>query len=198
MEIGTSTLTGALRISLQVLVNRRRPLLEIYQQLHNRMAPEEEVGPIGDKSGERIKFRHQEIFVTLSIANIGSLRAENVSFVVSGSFKRDTIGGLDRPIGKLLDATFAQIPPGQAFQITRLDDHELYNYEPEPGSTTAYRQAGIRMDKLIIDVHYDGPSTILNRLLRFRRRLIGKKQYQTHFEFDPQTVVGDLPPVEYQ
>lgn len=198
MEIGTSTLTGALRISLQVLINRRRPVLEIYQHLHNRMGPEEDVGPAGSRRDERIKFRRQEIFVTLNIANIGSVRAENVSFVLSGTFQRETVGDTERPIGRLLDSTFAQIPPGQGFQIVNLDEHELHDYEPEPGGSVAYRRSGIKTSKLIIDVHYDGPATVLNRVLRLRRRLFGKKQYQTHFEFDPQTVMGDLPPVEYQ
>jgi len=49
-----------------------------------------------------------------------------------------------------------------------------------------------------VDVHYDGPDTLLNKMLRLPRRWRGKKQYETSFTFDPATLEGDLPHPTYQ
>lgn len=43
MEISSSALTGALRVGVQVVVGRKRPVLEIYQQLHNDFDPPFEI-----------------------------------------------------------------------------------------------------------------------------------------------------------
>lgn len=198
MEISSSALTGALRVGVQIVVGRKRPVLEIYQQLHNEFDPPFEVDQ-KDSAGRTVgieKHRFQEIFIDLTLINIGSDRAENVTFQVSGEFRREAPR---QQLPELFDATINQIAPGQTFYLMRIDNHDLNTYAPEkPGDTTAFKAVGIKNATLEITIHYDGPDTILNKFLRLPRRWRGLKQYSTVFAFNPAIFIGDLPPPKYQ
>ena len=64
MELSSSALAGALRVGIQVAVARKRPVVEIYFHLQNRMGPEQDIGIPGRGSEQTvIKHRHQEIFI---------------------------------------------------------------------------------------------------------------------------------------
>jgi hypothetical protein len=68
----SSALTGAVRIGVQVVVARRRPVLEIFCNLHNDFLPPVEFGA----SSNRQSRRFQRIFVDLVLVNLGGIRAE--------------------------------------------------------------------------------------------------------------------------
>lgn len=185
MEISSSALTGALRIGVQVIVGRKRPVLEVYQQFHNDFYPP-----------SRAEQRHrQSIFIDLTLINIGGDRAENVTFEISGDFRRE---GVRRDLPERFSAAIMQVAPGQAFYLMRIEGYDLNVYVPEKaGDMTVHKPAGMKTDVLSITVHYDGPNTLLNRLLRLPRRWQGLKQYSTDFTFNPMNFVGDLPPPKY-
>ena len=198
MEIASSALTGALRVGIQVAVSRKRPLLEIYQNLHNDFGPPFEYD-IRDYAGQKTlqtrRHRFQDIFVDLTLINIGSVRAENVTFALSGNFKR---AAPRERHPELFDSTMHQLAPGQAVYLMRIESHDLQTYAPEKeGDNSVQRPVGMKKDTLTISVNYDGPNNIVNRILRWPRRWRGLKQYSSCFVFDPQVVVGDLPPPKY-
>jgi hypothetical protein len=198
MEISSSALAGALRVGVQVIVGRRRPVLEIYQQLHNDFGPpfeSDQRNSVG-KTVRVQEHRFQDIFIDLTLINIGGDRAESVTFQVSGEFRREEPR---EKLPELFGATISQIAPGQTLYLMRIDSHDLNIYAPEnPGDTTAFKAVGIKSDTLEITIHYDGPDTVLNKFLRLPRRWRGLKQYSTTFVFSPTIFVGDLPPPRYQ
>ncbi|SDU42345.1 hypothetical protein [Stappia sp. ES.058] len=198
MEISSSALTGALRVGVQVVVGRKRPVLEIYQQLHNTFDPPFEIDQ-KDSAGKTVrvdKHRFQNIFIDLTLINIGGDRAEGVTFEVSGEFRREEPR---QELPELFGATIGQVAPGQTLYLMRIDSHDLNIYAPEkPGDTTAFKAVGIKKDTLEITMHYDGPDTILNKLLRWPRRWRGLRQYSSTFIFNPSIFIGDLPPPRYQ
>lgn len=198
MDISSSALTGALRVGVQVVVGRKRPVLEIYQQLHNDFDPPFEIDQ-RDSTGKIVridKHRFQNIFIDLTLINIGGERAENVTFEVSGEFRREKPR---EKLPELFSATIGQIAPGQTLYLMRIDNHDLNIYAPEkPSDTNVFRAAGIKKETLNIIIHFDGPNTILNKMLRWPRRLYGLKQYSTAFTFSPAIFIGDLPPPRYQ
>ncbi|MFA0339061.1 hypothetical protein, partial [Vibrio breoganii] len=42
MEVSSSAITGAMRVGVQVVNSHKRPLLEVYHQVHNKFSPEQE------------------------------------------------------------------------------------------------------------------------------------------------------------
>lgn len=128
--------------------------------------------------------------------NIGGERAESATFEVSGDFRREEPR---HKLPELFGAKISQVAPGQTLYLMRIDSHDLNVYEPEkPGDTTVFKAVGLKKDTLEITIHYDGPNTILNKLLRWPRRWRGFKQYSTAFTFNPAIFIGDLPPPRYQ
>jgi hypothetical protein len=198
MDMSASALTGALRVGLQVVVARKRPVLEIYQTLNNRFGPTFDIDmkdSTGAKTLRTDRHRFQEIFIDLTLINIGGIRAENVTFRLSGDFERDTPR---RAFPELFASNVRQIAPGQPLYLMRIDDHDLNVYSPDPeGSTTSFRASGIKKTTLTIAVDYDGPASFFNWLISRHRKWRGLKQYSTQFTFDPMTVIGDLPPAKY-
>ncbi|MBB6469264.1 hypothetical protein HNQ96_005153 [Aminobacter lissarensis] len=194
MEVSASAITSALRVGVQVIVSQKRPILEIYQQLHNEFTPPFELDrskgrPLSGKTSHR--FQH--VFIDLTLVNVGGVRAENVSFEVKGEFKR---GGLREELPGLFISTVRQLPPGQSIYLMKIDDHDLNVYEAENPENPEWKKA-VGLKTLTILCHYDGPNTIWNRLLRWSRRWRGLKQYTSEYTFDPANFVGDLPPAKY-
>ena len=189
MDISSSTVIGTMRVGLQIISNHRHPMLEFYYEIRNMFTPETKIPIRGEgKISHELNTRFQDIFIQFTIVNIGSVRAEDIEFEISGELKRN------RPIdgfGEILETTIPQIAPGQLIHLFRFDEHDLYIY-PEKGG----KRQGIKTDSLQIVAKYNGPNTIKNRLLS-RKRLFGKKQYESKFVFKPGMVCGDLPPAEY-
>lgn len=195
MEIGSSALSGAMKVGVQIVVARKRPVLEVYQQARNRFGPEVEYRLDQADPSWTDRIRHQEIFVELVLLNIGAERAENVSFELSGAFARESGVG-DRP--SIFHKSFRQFSPGQNFYLMNIEQFDLLNYiESEEHGSGVSISNGLKDSTLNIVIHYDGPDTLVNRILRWPRRLMGKKQYSSEFLFDPQFYQGDLPPAEY-
>ena len=174
MDAIGSAATGALRVGIQVISNHKKPVLEIYHEVHNEYGPEIE------------KHRFQDIFISFLLINIGSIRAENVIVSIGGNFTR----GAPRTFGELFGANIAQVAPGQAIYLCRLEQHDLYKYEN--GSAAALKD-----EHLVITAEYDGPWRGINRVFRVRSHLRGLKQYQTRYEFNAKNVATDLPPPKY-
>jgi hypothetical protein len=191
MDFMSSALTGALRVGVQIVVARRRPVLEIFYSLHNDFSPPEE---FESRVSGKQSVRFQRIFVDLVLVNLGGVRAETVSFKTTGSFKRELLDGEEPPMFR---STIRQMAPGQSHYLMRVEQGDLHDWTPDERDANAKRMAGIRKETLTILVQYDAPTTILNRIMRGPRRWRGLKQYETQFIFDPQIFAGDLPPPHY-
>jgi len=187
MDLMSSALTGALRVGVQVVIARRRPVLEVLYNLHNDYSPEIDLGP-------GVSSRFQRIFVSLALVNLGGTRAENVTFDVTGSFRRELFKG---ELPELLKSTIQQMAPGQSHYLMRIEQGDLHEWVQSGESDAAKKMADLKTSTLTIRVHYDAEPTLLNRLLRKYRHWRGLKQYQTTFVFDPQNFAGDLPPPNY-
>lgn len=198
MELNTSAITGAMRIGVQVIVARKRPVLEIYQQSRNRFGPEQQFELPAGSSGTKThthRTRFQEIFIDLTLVNIGGERAENVTFEIEGTFRRHPPRD---NLPEIFSLDIKQLSPGQSHFLMKIDDHDLLRYEySEAGGQKVGKPVGMKNDTLKVTIHYDGPTTLLNRVLRLWRRCWGLKQYSTEFLFDPEIFQGDLPPAEY-
>nr|WP_321484077.1 hypothetical protein [uncultured Cohaesibacter sp.] len=198
MELNTSAITGAMRIGVQIIVARKRPVLEIYQQSRNQFGPEEQyelpAGPSGNKT-QIHRTRFQDIFIDLTLVNIGGERAESVTFEIKGSFRRHPPRD---NLPEIFSRTIKQLSPGQSLYLMRIDKFDLlqYEYKEESGHEVG-KPVGMKQDTLKVTIHYDGPASLVNRVLRFWRRWRGFKQYSTEFLFDPEIFEGDLPPAEY-
>lgn len=198
MEVASAALSGALKVGIQVVVGRKRPVLEIYPQLQNDFAPPVDI-PLEDSNGNVVRtdqHRRQEISIGLTLVNIGAERAEDVAFSVSGEFRRR------EPMHALperFNSRIAQFAPGQTLFLMGMDEFDLLIYEPENrGNPNALKPSGVKSDLLKITMEYDGPKTLLNGVLRFLWGLFGKRQYRTEFVFDPAMFIGDLPPPTYR
>ena len=198
MELNTSAITGAMRIGVQVIVAQKRPVLEIYQQSRNQIGPEQQFETPAGSSGTKKhthRTRFHDIFIDLTLVNIGGERAENVTFKIEGNFRR-------RPprdnLPEIFSLDIKQLSPGQSLYLMKIDNFDLLEYEySEEGGQKVGKPAGMKKDTLKVTIHYDGPTTLLNRVLRHWRRWRGLKQYSTEFLFDPEIFEGDLPPAEY-
>lgn len=197
MEISSSALTGALRVGVQVVVGRKRPALEIYQNLHNEFDPPIEIDQ-KDSSGRTVrvdKHRFQHIFIDLTMVNIGGERAENVTFEISGEFRRQKPR---HKLPELFGSVISQVAPGQTLYLMRIEGDDLHVYAPQnPGDVTVHKPVGIKTDTLKITMNYDGPKTLINKFLRWPKRWRRLKQYSTEFTFNPKIFIGDLPPPKY-
>jgi hypothetical protein len=191
MDFMSSALTGALRIGVQVVVAQRRPVLEIFYNLHNDYSPPQE---LSSQVAGKQSHRFQHIFVDLVMVNLGGVRAESVSFATAGSFRRNLLHGEEPGLFK---STIKQMAPGQSHYLMRIEESDLHDWTPDDIDPKAKRMAGIKKETLTIAIHYDGPTTVLNRIRRSPRRWRGLKQYVTRFVFDPQIFSGDLPPPNY-
>lgn len=193
MDFISSAITGAARIGVQVVVARKRPVLEIFCNLYNDFSPPVELESSRNVSSQSHRF--QRIFIDLVLVNLGGIRAETVTFKSSGSFKRELMDG-EEP--SLFRSTIRQMAPGQSHYLMRIEQGDLHDYVPDEKDPKASKMADVKTSTLTIAVSYDGPPTLLNRILRLPRRWRGLKQYETTFVFDPQNFAGDLPPPNYQ
>ena len=198
MELNTSAITGAMRIGVQVIVAQKRPVLEIYQQCRNQFGPEQQfelpAGPSGTKTHSH-RTRFHDTFIDLTLVNIGGDRAESVTFEIEGNFRRHPPRD---NLPEIFSREIKQISPGETFYLMKIDNSDLlrYDYTDEGGQKFGHH-VGMKNDTLKVTIHYDGPATLTNRVLRLWRRCWGRKQYSTEFLFDPEVFEGDLPPAEY-
>ncbi len=190
MEI-SSSLTGAVRVGLQIATSYRGPHLEVYFEVLNTMGPEHSFyEPAFGSEGRREKMttRFQSVYIQFQIANIGGERAENIKLSRSGDFSRDD----HRDYGSRFDFVIPQIAPGQIIQLFLLDQHEL-DVRGEDGQVT-----GIQQGDLIITAGYDSPSGLVNFAKTLPSRILRKaSQHTTRFTFNAKMIDGDLPPIRY-
>ena len=190
MDISASTLTGAMRVGVQVASAYRGPHLEIYYEVINQFGPEQEFTTpgLGPRSTPHThKTRFQDTYIQFQLINIGGQRAENVRLLRSGSFER----GEHRDFGGLFETTIPQIAPGQVLQLFLLDSYELQQLGEDR------RLAGPKDAELTITVSSDSPVGIVNGLKTALARLRRKPHHRTEFRFLPQLAMGDLPPARY-
>lgn len=192
MEISSSAVTDALKVGIQVLSSHKRPLLEVYHQVHNRFGPEFEYQvPKGVSGKEHIdmKTRFQDIFIQFSLVNIGGERAENIKLSISGDLRRNKPR---QDFGESFRSIVPQMAPGQTHFLFRFDDHDL-NIYPEGGG----KPIGVKTSSFTITVEYDAPKGFINWFLAVPSRIRCKRRFVTTYTFSPQMVAGDLPPAEY-
>jgi hypothetical protein len=182
MEIAAASVAAnVLRVGLNIAVGRNRPVIEFYYEVHNNYGP---VQHIPERTLERgfkapaIEHRPQYVFISFFAVNIGSLRAEQITFTVSGH--RGT-----RPWGQIFGNEIRQMAPGQSTYLLRLDQSDLY---PSDQLT--------QMD-LTLKAQYRSPKSIVNWASRRWARFRNRSQYSTHFTFNANNIATDLPPPRF-
>lgn len=187
MELNTSAVIGAMRVGVQVVSALKRPSIEVFSQLRNTAQSMRFRGP----DGEADETDWQEAYVAFFAVNIGGRHAENVIFDMSKTrFERTPPRGW----GERIKATVPVMSPGQTQFLFLLSTHEFnrMTWEGNVGEPTGWKD-----EPIIIFVRFDGPSEWINNLQRWLfNKLLKRKQYEFRYEFNPMSLVGDLPPVE--
>ncbi len=193
MDISSSAVTGAMKVGLQIVSSHKRPVLEVYHQVHNRYGPEREhcIDWGQDSKAPTFKSRVQNIFIQFTLVNIGGERAENVKLTISGDLKREKPR---ESFGPIFENIYPQMPAGHVIQLFQFQDSDLWLWE-EDGNIS--RPIGMKDGKLIITMEYDLPKGFINWFKRLPARLRGKRTYKDIYEFSSYMVEGDLPPAEY-
>jgi hypothetical protein len=195
MEIASSSaIASALRVGVNVVINQSRPILEIYQEIHNNEGPPIEFPQTGHRGNPLPPMVHRfsDQFIAFTLVNIGGVRAENVLITTSGEFRREPPRD---NLGERFGIEHVQMAPGQSMFLFRLELHDLWKYEPD--GTGAQRASGNKDEKLSFLVDYNGPDVGLNRLRRLPSKIRGRRQFQTTYIFHTLNVMGDLPPKRY-
>lgn len=191
MEVSSSAI-GAMRVGVQVISSHRKPLIEIYHQMHNRFGPEQEYDlNHGDGKPVIHKTRHQDIFIQFTMINIGGERAENIKLSITGDLKREP--PLEN-FGSAFNSIYPQMAPGQIHYLFQFRNHDLMDYVRKGNVGTPQ---GLKKSSFTISIEYDAPKGILNWLLSLPSKLRGKRQFRNTYTFSPYMVDGDLPPAEY-
>jgi hypothetical protein len=190
MEVSTSSVLGSARIALQVISNYKRPVLEIYWEVRNRIRTTVEessgIGVIAQLSKGTHSSSHQDTFIEFSLVNIGSVRAEDINFVLISDFKHH-LGKLS-DIRLFRDAHLHQFTPAQRMHLFSIDFIDLI----------ADRKSGEFKAPFTIRIAYNGPDNWSNKLGLWWARIRHTHQYEMVFTFDPQCMDGlDYPPPEY-
>jgi hypothetical protein len=195
MEIASSSaIANALRVGVNVVINQSRPVLEIYQEIHNNQRPPIEFSQMGHRGNSLPPTIHRfsDQFVSFTLVNIGGIRAENVLITTSGEFKREPPRD---NLGERFGIEHAQMAPGQAMFLFRVELQDLWKYEAD--GTGAKRASGNKDEKLSFLVDYNGPDVGLNQLWRLPSKIGGRRQFRTTYIFHTLNVMGDLPPTRY-
>lgn len=194
MEIPLSTVTGAVRIGVQVAANQRRPVLEVYHELRNVFGPPQKyrygAGSRHDQL-EESSTRFQDVFVQFVLVNLGGLRAENIALEFDGKFDRNNQKWSLADI-ELFRTEIAQLAPGQALFLFRVDKSDFSRY-PEGGG----KPLGLKDETFTITASYSGPAAGLNRIPRWWSGIRKKSQYKMRYVFDPKVIRTDFPSPEY-
>jgi hypothetical protein len=193
MEVSSSAI-GAMRVGVQVISSHRKPLIEIYHQVHNRFGPEQEYALNSghdESKSEIFKTRHQEIFIQFTMINIGGERAENIKLSITGELKREPPFEY---FGGIFNSIYPQMAPGQIHYLFQFRSHDLNNYVREGNVGTPQ---GLKKSSFTITIEYDAPKSVLNWLLSIPSKIRGKRQFYNTYTFSPYMVDGDLPPAEY-
>jgi hypothetical protein len=187
--IGTAI--GVTKIALQVVSNKKKPDLEIYHHLINKLGPEYEMSsPNGDPP---TKTRNHERGIAFYLVNIGGTRAEDVALNLSGEFDRSEKRRSIRNIG-VFSHVIPCIPPGQTIFLMQLDEFDLYDYV-FTGNTG--KPNGFTSKTLKIELTYNGQDSGFNKIFRWFYRWRKRKQYVETYHFIPKLFDGDLPTPEY-
>lgn len=192
MDVTGSALTGALRVGLQVVSTAKRPIIEIYQQVRSVIHPEVEYRlPTGAGGPDSVfRDRRTETIIGLSAVNVGTVRAENVTFRIQEGLRRNH----GPAFGALFDTTIPSFSPGQVIFLLRFSEFDLWNYEAD--GPNAQRPSTLKTEPLPILIRYDGPWLGLNRVMRLWPHVRRRPQYSSLYRFNPLSVMTDLPPPE--
>lgn len=189
MEVAGSALSGALRVGVQIVSTAKRPVMEVYQQVRNVIHPEVEY----KMPDHTFKDRRQETMITLTAVNVGTLRAENVSFRIQPGLRR----GHGQDFGELFNTVLPTFAPGQAMFLLSFNEFDLWNYEYEtpsmPDGVSVGRPSTLKTENLPILIEYDGPWSGLNRVMRLWSHFRKRRQYKWLYRFNPHSVMTDLP-----
>lgn len=187
MELNTSAVSGAMKVGLQIVSASKRPSIEVFSELRKIDRP------MMMFTGEETRQeRWTEEFVAFYAVNIGGRHAENISFDMSATkFERPD----GHRWGPRIDAVVPVMSPGQTQFLFLLNIHEFNKMEWKDG---VGRPVGIKIDPINIIVRFDGPNSGLNRPLRcWFNGVLKRKQYEFRYSFNPLSLDGDYPPVEY-
>lgn len=187
MEIATSAITGSMRLVLQIVSFHKRPVVEVYQQLRNRIGPEEELeGPDGVRLKTRLKH---DFTIDLTLINIGSVKAENVRLTLEPDFTLIWPAGFKLSSLSAFQCPIRQLSPGESVYLCQFYHQNVYK---------SLDKGAPPQDPFTITITFDGPNQGINWLVRKVKRLRHKHQYQTTFTFEPSLYANIMvPPAEY-
>lgn len=194
MEIPVSAVTSAVRVGVQIASRHRRPVLEVYHELRNVFSPPHEYRWWSGARLNRLEkstTRHQDTFVQFLLVNLGGVRAENLKLAFGGDFDRNMPHWRLADLG-IFGAHVAQLAPGQALFLFRIDIHDFSRY-PERGG----KPIGLKDETFSITATYSGPASGLNRIPRWWSRVRKQPQYEMKYTFDPKIIRTDFPAPEY-
>jgi hypothetical protein len=170
---------------LNIAVGRNRPVIEFYYEVRNDFDPVQRIPERTVMQGlgkvPASEHRHQRIFVSFFAVNIGSLRAEQITFTIGDQFRRRGT----MPWGKIFGTEIRQMAPGQSTYLLRLDQFDLYSSD----QTTEV--------DLILKAQYRAPKSILNWVSRLWARWRRRSQFSADFVFNAKNMATDLPPPNY-
>jgi hypothetical protein len=156
-------------------------VLEVYATFRHRTRPPEQYtlrGPGGAQ--EHFQLQGADVFVDFTLANIGGLRAENVSLRLAGDFwlfdGQKKLSSL--PIFR--GAKIPQMAPAQIFPLFHIDVADLEAHDKDGKSI------GMIKERFTIQVKYNGPRSVLSGIRR--------RKYATSFEFGADLYEGVLIP----
>lgn len=187
MELNTSAVTGAMKVGLQIVSALKRPSVEVFSELRKIDRPMQMF------TGEETRMeRWTEEFIAFYAANIGGRHAENVSFDMSSTkFERPA----PRRWGRRVEAEVPIMSPGQRQFLFLLYMHEFNEMEWADG---VGKPVGVKTDPINIVIRFDGPNDGVNRVMRWwANAVLKRKQYEFRYSFNPLSLDGDYPPVEY-
>ncbi|SHH21145.1 hypothetical protein [Bradyrhizobium erythrophlei] len=180
-----SAAANALRVGLNVAVQRSRPELEFYFEVHNDFGPVQHLPERQLLKGVKVsasEHRHQDIFISFFVVNIGSRRAETITLTVGDQFSRR--GFLKW--GEIFGHPIHQMAPGQLIYLFRLGLNDLHSDDDK-----------LKDIDLTVSAAYNGPRTFWSWLPMLWPRLRKRTRYRTDFVFNAKNIATDLPPARY-
>jgi len=194
MDLSAGAATGALRLGLQVVTSRRRPLLDVYYELRHVRQPDREVRlPARYGMEERtLRFPDSELILAFHLINLGGVRAEKVRLELHADFQIDSRRKLsDRPLfsGKEIP----QLAPAQSFPLLIIDPHNDLQTRGADGKLNGFKPP------FAIRIRYNGPSSWYKKPVHMYQewRTSKPRSYTTFFEFVPELLKGaQIPPAE--
>jgi len=169
MDVSLSSLTGALRIGVQVVSTAKHPVVEFYQTHFVRNHGENNFTSGMNRAGIQSAFKSDKLdqFVQFSVANIGTVRAENLKFTASSTIP---MVGPSLDFGGMFVNVLSQLAPGQVIHLFRVDVRGLVLEDAPLADSNAPIEVAVDQflgGKIEIICEYDHPPGLVNSIKKY-------------------------------